>query len=390
MYGFETRANGSVSDPCGDDGCWTPRAESSVRIVGAGAYVPPHVVTAKDVARAFPGWTADHIVEKTGVLERRYLWPLDVEKGRGIVPPLEERTQPATGSEMGEVALVKALKMASIQPRELDFLIVVTCSPDEPRFSHDAMQIQRRIGMRRNAHCLVFDSGCGGTMYAMDLVARMLDAGAIGTAAIVGTNFASAMLDREVYSQQGGVGEDGKAISPYLTAYVFGDGASAVVLRRGESSSVGIRASIAGNDSQDLVRSPGGGALSPPYGPRYRPVDHAFIVDGRFVATTYFKTMGAAMASVIRKVECPLERVERFYLHQANRRILSALVDRAGLREDQVASNVARVGNTSSAGMFMLLAEDLETGRVALGSGAPVVFAAIGAGVHYGAQFVHL
>jgi hypothetical protein len=40
--------------------------------------------------------------------------------------------------------------------------------------------------------------------------------------------------------------------------------------------------------------------------------------------------------------------------------------------------------------MFMLLAEDLETGRVALGSGAPVVFAAIGAGVHYGAQFVHL
>jgi 3-oxoacyl-[acyl-carrier-protein] synthase III len=66
------------------------------------------------------------------------------------------------------------------------------------------------------------------------------------------------------------------------------------------------------------------------------------------------------------------------------------LADRVGLRAHQVASNVARVGNASSAGMFMLLADDLEQGRVALGSGAPVVFAAIGAGVHYGAQLVHL
>jgi hypothetical protein len=40
--------------------------------------------------------------------------------------------------------------------------------------------------------------------------------------------------------------------------------------------------------------------------------------------------------------------------------------------------------------MFMLLADDLQQGRVALGSGTPVVLAAIGAGVHYGAQFVVL
>jgi hypothetical protein len=40
--------------------------------------------------------------------------------------------------------------------------------------------------------------------------------------------------------------------------------------------------------------------------------------------------------------------------------------------------------------MFILLAEDLDSGRVALGSGTPVVMAAIGAGVHYGAQLVRL
>ncbi len=68
-------------------------------------------------------------------------------------------------------------------------------------------------------------------------------------------------------------------------------------------------------------------------------------------------------------------------------RLLSELV---GLREGQLATNVARVGNTSSAGMFILVAQDLESGRVTLGSGVPVVLAAIGAGVHYGAQLVCL
>ena len=76
--------------------------------------------------------------------------------------------------------------------------------------------------------------------------------------------------------------------------------------------------------------------------------------------------------------------------HQPNARVLAALTDRLHLRDEQVASNVAHVGNTSSAGMFILLADDLESGRVSLGSGTPVVLAAIGAGVHYGAQLVRL
>jgi 3-oxoacyl-[acyl-carrier-protein] synthase III len=96
------------------------------------------------------------------------------------------------------------------------------------------------------------------------------------------------------------------------------------------------------------------------------------------------------LEAVTEPAGCALGDVDRFYLHQPNARVLSALADRLHLRHEQVASNVARVGNTSSAGMFILLAEDLESGRVALGTGTPVVMAAIGAGVHYGAQLVRL
>mgnify|MGYP001419396913 CR=1 FL=1 len=371
---------------------WKPRAGVAVRIVGAGAYVPEHVVTAKAIASAIPGWTADRIVEKTGIVERRYLWPLDVEQGRtvGASESAEERRAVATATDMGEVALTNALRMSGMRARDVDVLIVVTCMPDRPRFSHDAMSLQRRLGLRPNAHCFVVDSGCGGSLYMLDFLARTLDADGARTAAIVGTNFTSPMIDRVVYAGDGPVGDDGKRISPYLTPYVFGDGAGAIVVRRDPGHSLGVRASIAGNDCHDLVSCPGGGALSPAYGDRYRAMDHAFIVNGRLVAATYLHTMPRCMASVTTGVGCSLDRVERFYLHQPNERMLRALVDRVGLRTDQVASNVAWLGNTSSAGMFMLLADDLEQGRVAIGRGTPVVFAAIGAGVHFGAQLVSL
>ena len=373
-----------------EDRLWKPREGAAVRIVGAGAYVPPYVVTSSEIAEAIPGWSADKIIEKTGIVERRYLWPLDVQRGRGTLTKSEPPPEAVTATDMGAIALSRALAMADLAPTTVDLLIVVTCTPDQPRFSHDAMEIQRRLGMRRDAHCFVVDSGCGGSLYVLDMLVRMMEEGNARTAAIVGTNLSSSLLDRDVYMQDGIVGDEGEQVRPWLSAYVFGDGAGALVLRQDQGSSLGIRASIAGNEHWELVRSPGGGSTSPPYGDRYKAVDHAFIVNGRLVMSTYLKMMRSCIRAVTDNGILPVSEVARFYLHQPNERVLRLLSDLVGLRDEQLASNVARVGNTSSAGMFILLAEDLESGRVAIGGGTPVLFAAIGAGVHYGAQLAYL
>jgi 3-oxoacyl-[acyl-carrier-protein] synthase III len=83
-------------------------------------------------------------------------------------------------------------------------------------------------------------------------------------------------------------------------------------------------------------------------------------------------------------------RVKRFYFHQPNKRVLDAFAQSAGLSPERVACNVDRYGNTSAAGMLILLAEDLEAGVVRLGHGDLVVMAAVGANVHYGAQLIRL
>ena len=359
------------------------------RIVGVGSYLAPHVVTNEDIARAIPGWSAERIREKTGLRERRYLWPLDVERGRAHAVP-KDGTRARTATDMGEVALAEALSMAGMKAADLDAIVVVTCTPDQPRFSHDAMELHRRLGGRSGAHCLVVDSGCGGSLYVLDMLARMMTEGGLRAAAVVGTNLSSPLVDRDLYTAEGITGDDGESVRPYLSTYVFGDGAGAVVLRREAGPGPGIRSSIAGNEYWELVRSPGGGTESPPYGPRYSAVDHAFIVNGRLVARTYMKVMHESITAVTREASCALGDITRFYLHQPNERMLRLLARSLELRDDQVASNVDRVGNTSSAGMFILLAEDLKQKKVSLGRGQKVAFAAIGAGVHYGAQVVEL
>src|SRR5262249_51239390 len=158
-------------------------------------------------------------------------------------------------------------------------------------FGQDAMALHRRLDCRADCYAMVIDSGCGGTMYVFDMVARMIASGAIRTAAIVGSNFTSSMVDRDLYTQS--IPPDGsdKSIGAFLSAYVFGDGAGAIVLRGEDDDQRGVVASVAGNEHLDLVLRPGGGALLPPHAARTRPVDLAFVVNGALVQQSYMRCM---------------------------------------------------------------------------------------------------
>ncbi|HZI07886.1 MAG TPA: hypothetical protein VEZ71_27960 [Archangium sp.] len=111
----------------------------SVRFAGAGAFVPSRAISNERIAKAFPGWTAERIEERTGIRERRYLWDIDA-RGSALPPPEEQPpVYPASNTDMCEVALRQALTQAGLEAKELDALFLVTCTPDELNFNHDAM-----------------------------------------------------------------------------------------------------------------------------------------------------------------------------------------------------------------------------------------------------------
>ena len=72
--------------------------------------------------------------------------------------------------------------------------------------------------------------------------------------------------------------------------------------------------------------------------------------------------------------------------HQANLRIIEAVVARAGIPMDKVMLTVQRYGNMSAATVPVALAEALETGRVR--PGALVLMPAFGAGLTFCAHLV--
>lgn len=360
----------------------------AVRLIGAGAYVPPRAVGNAQITQAIPGWSAEWIEEKTQIRERRFLWDVDAQTGVAVAPPATS-TEPRNNTDMCEEALLRAMEMAGIGGAELDAVFVVTCTPDRVNFSYDAMEVHRRVGCRSDTYALTIDDGCGGTPYVMDMVYRMIRSGAIRTAAVIGSAFTSALVDREVWSGDVETVPGRKRLPAAFGAYVFGDGAGAVILRGEAKHDAGIVASFSGNDYLQLVIRRAGG-LESRINPVENPADAAFVVDGHLVARSYPTYMNACIDGVLAERPELRAQVKRFYFHQPNKRLMDHFVRQSGLPAERVACNVDRYGNTSAAGMLILLAEDLAAGTVTLGSGDLVLIAAVGANVHYGAQLIRL
>ncbi|MBL8920252.1 MAG: 3-ketoacyl-ACP synthase [Myxococcaceae bacterium] len=356
------------------------------RITGAGHFVPRRAVSNERIARAVPGWTAERIAEKTGILERRFLWDFDDETGVALPPPEGERLYPISNTDMCEVACREALDMAGVSAGAVDALFLVTCTPDELNFSHDAMALHERLGLRSDAYAMVIDDGCGGTPYVMDLARRMLEHGALRTVLVVASAFTSPLVNRRTYTAELSPAPGQKGLSGFLSMYVFGDAAGAVVLKADDGGPGSITASMSLNSYEELVLRRGGGALRHVHQGRASDAELAFIVDGPRVARSYPEVMARCLSEALTRAGVEQDDVSRFYLHQPNRRVLEAFATRQGLDLAKVAMNVDRYGNTSAAGMLVLLSEDLRQGAVRFGSGQLGLLAAVGANVHAGAQ----
>jgi 3-oxoacyl-[acyl-carrier-protein] synthase-3 len=359
---------------------------TSVRVVGAGGFVPKRVVKNDRLVRAIPGWTAERITERTGIEERRYLWDFDEKLGKAIPPPDDATYWPRGNVDMAEAALRQAMERAEVRAGELDAIFLVTSTPDEVNFSRDAVELHRRIGARAEALAMVVDSGCGGALYVAGMARQMILSGSARTVAICASTLASPYLDREVFTSEM---PGRKGINAFLSIYLFGDGAGAILLRGDTAADAGIVASSAGTDHSELVVHRGGGAKLPPH-TRASVADHAWYVDGREVALAYPFYMQKAVSECLGHRPELAGEISRYYLHQASKPVLMSYVERAGLPKDRVPENVTHYANTSAASTLLLFAEDLGAGRVKLGSGELVLFAAVGAGVHYGAHLVRV
>ncbi|OGX28353.1 MAG: 3-oxoacyl-ACP synthase, partial [Omnitrophica WOR_2 bacterium RIFCSPHIGHO2_02_FULL_67_20] len=288
----------------------------------------------------------DWIRTRTGIEERR------------IAPP------GTTTSDLAFAAAQQALKQARLKPQDIELIIVATTTPDM-LFPSTSCLVQQRLGATQ-AVCFDLSAACSGSVFAMITAQQYLLNGRYRNALVIGAEVLSSFIDWTDRS----------------TCILFGDGAGACVLQPVKRG--GILATDMGSDGRaaDLLYMPGGGSKHPP---SHQSVDqrlHFLRMNGTEIFKLAVRRMAESAQRVITTGKIKPERVACFIPHQANVRIIEAVVKRANLPPEKVFMNLQRYGNTSAASNLIALYEAVKTGRIKRGDHAVMV--AFGAGLTWG------
>ncbi|HWD67801.1 MAG TPA: beta-ketoacyl-ACP synthase III [Caulobacteraceae bacterium] len=318
-------------------------------VTGVGGALPDGVVTNDDLAKIVE--TSDEwIFERTGIRSRR-------RAGEG-----------ETTSDLGAEAARRALAAAGRNPEEIELIVVATTTPDLT-FPATATLIQRKIGAPIG---IAFDiqAVCSGFVFALGVADSFIGRGMASRALVIGAETMTRLMD---WTDRG-------------TCVLFGDGAGAVVLERGEGAgttadrgilSVALRAD---GTKQDLLYVDGGPSTTGTVGKLRMQGNQVF---RHAVVNITEAVVAAADAAGIEVAD-----VDWFIPHQANQRILEGVGRRLGIDSARVISTVERHANTSAASIPLALAEAVGDGRVK--PGQLLLLEAMGGGLTWGAAVVRL
>jgi len=316
-------------------------------VLGTGSALPEKVITNADLEKLVD--TSDQwIAERTGIRERRQAAPHE------------------TTSVLSVKAARCALARAGIQPTELDLIICSTISPDMPLPS-TASLIQRDLGARG---CCAFDlaAACSGFLFGMTVAEQFIRTGAAKYVLVIGAELLSRYID---YTDR-------------ATCVIFGDGVAAAVFGPVEPPG-GILAHELHTEGQyaESLFIPGGGTAMPASVESVKQGAHFIKMRGNELFKVAVRNLEDVSRQVLAKAGVTADDVDLFIPHQANQRITEAVRERLGLCSEKVYSNIARIGNTSSASIPICLDECVQNGR--LKKGDLVLMSAFGAGVTWGA-----
>ncbi|MDQ3431764.1 MAG: ketoacyl-ACP synthase III [Actinomycetota bacterium] len=325
------------------------KGAAHARLMGIGAYRPSRVVTNDEICAHIDSSDA-WIRERSGIVSRRF-----AGDGESVV-------------DMSVAAAGKALAQAGVAPEQVGCVLVATVSHLYQTPSA-ATSVAHRLGASQAA---AFDvsAACAGFCHGVALANDMVRGGSATYVVVVGVERLSDITDPTDRS----------------TAFIFGDGAGAVVV--GPADEPGIGPTIWGADGSRLD------AIAQNYSwLEVRNLPEVEWATLRIHGQQVFRWAVWEMAPVARKAldaaGVKPENLDAFIPHQANMRITDAMIRALKLPPHvPVARDIAESGNTSAASVPLAMATMLETGEAK--SGGLALLIGFGAGLAYAAQVVTL
>ena len=319
------------------------------RIAGTGSYAPAKVLTNADLERMVA--TSDEwIRERTGIRERRVA---------------------GTGEACSDLAVQagkRALMAAGLAATELDMILVATCTGDYP-LPATACLVQHQLGATRAAACDL-SAACCGFVYALSVADAYVKSG-MRHVLVIGSEVMSAITDW----------------TDRNTCVLFGDGAGAVVMSASDGEQ-GILSTHLRSDGTlcELIMVPGGGSRTPPSEKVLTERMHYIKMKGNETFKVAVRTLEEIARETLAANQLRVEDLDLYVPHQANVRILQAVMQRLGLPIEKVMMNLDRYGNTSAASIPIALDEAVRAGRIK--DGSLVMLGAFGAGLTWASAMI--
>jgi 3-oxoacyl-[acyl-carrier-protein] synthase-3 len=302
------------------------------RILGTGSFLPANIRTNADLEKMVE--TSDQwIRDRTGISQRHIA------------------DDDMTTSDMAAEAAKRAMEAAGIGPDDLDMIIVGTVTGDMP-MPATAVYVQQKIGASK---CPAFDisAACAGFVYGVDIADKFIRTGAMKHILVIGVELLSRVIDWTDRS----------------TCVLFGDGAGAAILGPSDNEH-GVLSTCIHSDGS-LADS-----LKIPHGEKVQMI-------GRDIFKAAVKNLSSSSDAAVKAAGLTHEDIDWIVPHQANTRIIDQVAKRAKYPPERVLSNIATVGNTSSASIPILLDQSIRNGTIK--EGDRVLITALGAGVSWGA-----
>lgn len=320
------------------------------RILGLGGYRPRHAVGNAEIAGHL-GLSEDWIVKRSGI------------RRRGYAEPDESLLM------MAREAAAKALASAGVKPGQIGCVIVATTT-HLLQMPSLASQVAHALGA---AGAASFDllAACAGFPYGLTLASDMVRAGTADHVLMIGAERITDILDRDDAS----------------TAFLFADGAGAVVVGVSDRQQIGPVSWGSDGSRAEAVGMTGYWDPALRTDPS-RPWPRLGMSGWRVYRWASTELAPAAR----RAVEAAGLRVcdiDVFVPHQANLLIIEELARQLGLREDAViARDITDTGNTSAASIPLALDRLLAAGEVTSGMRALTI--GFGSGLVYAGQVIEI
>jgi 3-oxoacyl-[acyl-carrier-protein] synthase-3 len=254
---------------------------------------------------------------------------------------------------------------------EIDALIVVTQSPDY-LIPATAIILQDRLKLKQTTIAFDINLGCSAYAFGMHVLGSMIAAGGIKKGLLLVGDKAATVLE-PLFSDAGtatALEYDPDAAPMYFDLNSDGSGHKAIMLPAGgHREPYGLQHMVPAKDDDGIWRSPA-----------------ALILDGPAVLSFSTQQVPPAVRQLLEYADCPMDAIDYFIFHQANRMINETIRKKLGLPVEKVPSTLHDFGNTSGASLPVTMTARLH--EVLHGQKKKLLMSGFGIGLSWGSCIV--